>query len=98
MKNEIKPRLKNHIQILRGISVIAIVLFHSANNPNFFGYLGVDIFFVISGFVITPKLIPILSEHKFSKRFHLTTVFMFRRFFRLAPALGVFLAFSCFSF
>ena len=36
---------KNHIQSLRGISVILVILYHL--NINFFskGYLGVDIFF-----------------------------------------------------
>lgn len=44
-----------HIDGIRGISVIAVVLFHALPQlfPN--GYLGVDYFLVISGFVISKK-------------------------------------------
>ncbi len=38
------------IQILRGISVIAVVLFHLVPENFPIGFLGVDVFFVISGF------------------------------------------------
>ena len=71
---------------LRGISIILVILYHlkiSVKNQNLFefGYLGVDIFFVISGFVITLTL----KDKKFSlndlKNFYL------RRIKRLYPAL-----------
>ena len=45
-----------HIEGLRGLAVILVVIYH-LNNNFYFGYLGVDIFFVISGYVITKSLI-----------------------------------------
>jgi len=75
------------IQILRGISVIAVVLFHLFPKafPN--AYLGVDLFFVISGFVVTPLIMQIFSKNENvpGKLFQ----FYRRRFFRLFPAAGV---------
>ena len=46
----------DHIDALRAISVIAVILFHI--NPETFslGFLGVDIFFVISGYVISNSI------------------------------------------
>ena len=45
-----------HIDGLRAIAVIVVVLFHSRKAALPGGFLGVDIFFVISGFVITQLL------------------------------------------
>ena len=44
------------IQILRGVSVLAVVFYH-LGLPIHGGFLGVDSFFVISGFVITETLL-----------------------------------------
>lgn len=43
------------IQIMRGIAVILVVLFHLNFNAFANGFLGVDIFFVLSGFLMGDK-------------------------------------------
>jgi peptidoglycan/LPS O-acetylase OafA/YrhL len=87
--------IRSDIQVLRGLAVLAVVLYHSALEffPN--GYLGVDVFFTISGFVIAPKLLEIFAKNQsrvnsFSKLIY----FYKRRFFRLAPSLVSALLFS----
>lgn len=75
--------------------MLAVVLFHTKESyfPN--GYLGVDVFFVISGFVITPLILRIFIQSEFRER-RLTRlkVFYISRFYRLAPALSVTLVIS----
>ncbi|MBO9046866.1 acyltransferase [Curtobacterium flaccumfaciens pv. flaccumfaciens] len=69
------------IQGLRGIAVAVVVLDHAFRWPSG-GFLGVDVFFVISGFVITAGL---LREHGRTGRIRLRA-FAARRVRRLAPA------------
>jgi peptidoglycan/LPS O-acetylase OafA/YrhL len=47
-----KVEIRKDIQLLRGLAVVTVVLFHL--QAPFFqnGFLGVDIFFVISGFLM----------------------------------------------
>lgn len=69
------------IQVLRGLAVLFVVLEHLAIPGLQYGYLGVDIFFVISGFLITSIVARGLERDKFSfKEFYL------RRAKRLLPA------------
>ena len=71
-----------HIQGLRGIAVLVVVLYHL----NFFfhgGFVGVDMFFVISGFVIGRMLIQELDESGSIN----WKYFFFRRARRLTPSL-----------
>ncbi len=72
-----------HIDGLRTIAVLLVVLFHM--DASFFsgGYLGVDIFFVISGFVITQSL---YKDYCTNGRINIY-MFYLRRFKRLYPAL-----------
>ena len=58
--------MRKDIQILRGLSVLSVVFYHFNKNnfPN--GYFGVDVFFVISGFLITNIIKNDLNENKFS--------------------------------
>ena len=75
------------IQILRGIAVIAIVLFHLNKDFFPFGFLGVDVFFVVSGFVVTPLIVDIFKDPNREKWKTSLKSFYRKRFFRLAPAL-----------
>ena len=54
---------QKEFDILRAISVILVILFHLNEEIFFFGFVGVDIFFVISGFVITQSLFNYYSIH-----------------------------------
>lgn len=74
---------------LRAFAVGIVFLFHIF--PNYFpgGYLGVDLFFVISGFVITRSLV---NDGGAFKRFYL------HRFFRIFPPMVPVLLFAWFAF
>lgn len=81
-----KPRYYREVDSLRAIAVIAVVLNHIDSSLLSGGFLGVDIFFVISGFVVSASLVkhpsnePLLT---FLKSFYQ------RRIKRLYPALLV---------
>jgi peptidoglycan/LPS O-acetylase OafA/YrhL/lysophospholipase L1-like esterase len=71
---------------LRGLAVAGVLLFHGGHLTG--GYLGVDAFFVLSGFLITSLLLAELSS---TSRISLSR-FWARRARRLLPALGCVLA------
>ena len=57
---------RKEIDGLRGISIILVVLFH-AKIPFFSGgFFGVDIFFVISGYLITTIILDLYKKRSFS--------------------------------
>ena len=80
-KNEFKDYLPE-IDGLRAISILGVLFFHLFPKTFSFGYLGVDLFFVISGYLITSI---ILRKQK-SSNFKLTD-FWSRRIVRLFPAI-----------
>ena len=94
--NNIKPSYRTEIDGLRAVAVLSVVIFHffPSITPN--GFLGVDIFFVISGFLITLQLIN-LKNRSFLK---ILRQFYIRRIKRLFPALFAFLTltFICVSY
>ena len=82
-----KINYRPEIDSLRAISVIAVIIYHAQINflgypllPG--GYLGVDIFFLLSGYLITSIILNDLKQNKFS-----FTFFYIRRARRILPAL-----------
>ncbi len=75
---------------LRAIAVLAVFVYHFHNGGGWMpgGFLGVDVFFVISGYLITSLL---LSEFRREGRVDLVA-FWLRRARRLLPAVGVLIA------
>lgn len=66
---------------LRAVAVLSVILYHINHSWVPGGYVGVDIFFVISGFLITRNIATELSENRFT-----LTNFYLRRIRRIAPA------------
>ncbi|MBC7712843.1 MAG: acyltransferase [Rhizobacter sp.] len=90
MNSEIKYR--PDIDGLRAIAVIAVVLFHAFPAQISGGFVGVDVFFVISGYLISTIIFRQLSEERFSfKRFYI------KRINRIFPAL-ILVLISCYLF
>ena len=78
-------RRRRDIQGIRAIAVLLVLAYH-AKVPGFSGgYIGVDVFFVISGYVITTSILRSeLNGHRFS-----LSQFLLRRVRRLFPAVFV---------
>jgi len=85
-------KYRKDIDSIRAIAVLSVLLFHFDVKGFDGGFLGVDIFFVISGFLITKLIITEISD---SASFDFKR-FYFRRIKRLAPALVATLVWSFF--
>src|SRR5687767_1720619 len=72
---------------LRGVAVLAVMVYHSGLIHG--GFLGVDVFFTLSGFLITTLL---LEEHARAGTIAIGRFYL-RRALRLLPALVAFLIF-----
>ncbi|WP_320204462.1 acyltransferase family protein [Candidatus Pantoea floridensis] len=75
-------RYRADIDGLRAVAIILMVLFHSGVATRHGGFIGVDVFFVISGFLIGGIISTEIAEGRFS--FY---QFYLRRIRRIAPAL-----------
>ena len=79
MNQMVKVHRKD-IDLLKGLAILAVVLFHMHICPS--GYLGVDVFFVINGFLIVPSVVKNVANGQF--RFF---GFLEKRLVRLLPLL-----------
>jgi peptidoglycan/LPS O-acetylase OafA/YrhL len=84
MVRAVVQKYRPDVDGLRAIAVSAVVLFHFQIPPFFGGYVGVDVFFVISGYLITSMILPEIGGHRFS-----LVTFYERRVRRIFPALFV---------
>ncbi len=78
-------RFRPDVQGLRAVAILLVVLFHAGIPGISGGYVGVDVFFVISGFVITGLL---LREREVGRRTSFLN-FYSRRARRIIPAASV---------
>lgn len=83
---------RREIDGLRAVAVIPVILFHAGFTIFSGGYVGVDIFFVISGYLITSIIISELEKGNFS-----ILRFYERRARRILPAL-FFVMLACIPF
>ena len=72
-----------HLDTLRALAVLLVFLFHINKEFFGFGFIGVDIFFVISGYVITQSLI----QKKYTNNKISFLEFYTKRILRLFPSL-----------
>lgn len=78
---------RRDIDGLRGIAVLLVVAYHAKSGVLTGGFVGVDVFFVISGFVITGAISDLIEQGRFSM-----PGFLMRRVRRLVPAATVVVA------
>lgn len=73
--------MRADIQALRGFAVLAVIIYHAGLPFASGGFLGVDIFYVVSGFLIGGHVLRTLEEGRFA-----FGAFYLRRIRRLIPA------------
>jgi peptidoglycan/LPS O-acetylase OafA/YrhL len=83
MTAEIVGSVRTDIQALRAIAIASVVVYHFAPDYLPGGFLGVDVFFVISGYLISGSIIASIDRGSFRPR-----DFWIRRIRRLFPALA----------
>ncbi|WP_392551276.1 acyltransferase family protein [Orbus wheelerorum] len=77
-------KYRSDIDGLRAIAVLAVIIFHLNNSWLHGGFIGVDIFFVISGYLITKIIYSDIQNNQFSFK-----VFYQRRINRILPVFFV---------
>lgn len=88
----VHPKYRQDIDGLRAVAVLSVVAFHAFPYWLKGGFIGVDVFFVISGFLISTIILKSLDNSRFS-----FFEFYIRRIKRIFPALILVLS-ACFAF
>ena len=92
-------KYRPEIDGLRAIAVISVIIYHLNENWLSGGFLGVDIFFVISGFLITGIIITEIQQNSFSfKQFYTRRIKRIYPAFITAMALVSFIASAIFIY
>jgi len=81
------PKYRPDVDGLRAVAVLSVMFFHLKSSLFTGGFVGVDVFFVISGYLITTIIVREIAEGSFS-----IANFYERRFRRILPALIVVMA------
>lgn len=94
MDNNFKLAYRKELDGLRALSVFAVITYHAGieiNGMKIFqgGFLGVDVFFVLSGYLITSIILSEMNSDKFK-----IMDFYWRRFKRIVPVFLVVLLFT----
>jgi peptidoglycan/LPS O-acetylase OafA/YrhL len=87
----VKTRYRSEIDGLRALAVIAVIINHFNRELLPSGFLGVDIFFVISGYVITSSL----ADREYESIGDFLLGFYSRRIKRLMPTLITCITITC---
>ncbi|MCX6403496.1 MAG: acyltransferase, partial [Actinobacteria bacterium] len=77
-----ETKYRRDIQGLRAVAVLLVILDHAQFTTFGGGFIGVDVFFVISGFVITGLLLRMPERNLFEN----LKTFYTRRILRIVPA------------
>ncbi|MBU2328303.1 MAG: acyltransferase, partial [Alphaproteobacteria bacterium] len=83
-------KYRSDIDGLRALAVVPVLLFHAGVTGFGGGFVGVDVFFVISGYLITSIIVREIDQGSFS-----IVRFYERRVRRIFPALFAVIAFAC---
>jgi peptidoglycan/LPS O-acetylase OafA/YrhL len=91
-EKSVHPKYRADIDGLRALAVLSVVGFHAFPSAIKSGFIGVDVFFVISGFLISTIIFENLERNSFS-----FLEFYARRIRRIFPAL-ILVLLACYSF
>ena len=82
-----ETKYRYDLDLLKGLAIIAVVLYHAGWCKS--GYLGVDVFFVINGYLVVPKVMNEIASSQF-----IYFRFLEKKLFRLLPLVLLVSAFA----